>query len=228
MLDQLKKLNDRPVYAITDEHFRSYGKVITEYDFSPLISYMETYTEIPETGNVYFPSIEEMEKTAVYQELRDNLYGGMDIQIGYCNGVNSTMNGFEYHRGCEVNIAVTDQAFFLGHTWDLQDNAYEENKAEIFYAKRGQAMVMYETTLHLSPCKVHENGFKTVVILLRGTNTPLNQPVTTKEKEDNILLMKNKWIIAHKDREPLISRGAYPGLKGENVKLHYEKALNQN
>ncbi len=32
----------------------------------------------------------------------------MPIQIGYCNGRNTTYNGFEYHKGSEINIAVTD------------------------------------------------------------------------------------------------------------------------
>lgn len=145
----------------------------------------------------------------VYKELRDNLYGGMDIQIGYCNGVNSTMNGFEYHRGCEVNIAVTDQAFFMGRTWDLKENTYDEHKAQIFYAEKGQVLVMHETTLHLSPCKVNVSGFETIMVLLKGTNMELREPVNIKE-EDRILLMKNKRIIAHKEREPFSSRWVYP------------------
>lgn len=221
MLKKLRNLNERPVYAIGDEQFKSYGKVLKGYDFSELIHYMETHTEIPEEGNVYFPSVTDMEEMDIYEEIRDNLYGGMDIQIGYCNGVNSTMNGFEYHRGCEVNIAVTDQAFFLGHTWDLQNNTYEQEKAEIFYAKKGQAMVMHETTLHLSPCKVEDTGFKTIVILLRGTNTPLEKTLQKRDEEDRLLLMKNKWILAHKDREPLMKRGAFPGLLGVNTELKY-------
>lgn len=224
MLDNLKKLNDRPVYSVTDEQFKSYGKVITEYDFSELIGFMESSTKVPEEGNIYYPSIEEMESTRISEELKNHLYGGMDIQIGYCNGRNSTMNGFEYHRGSEVNIAVTDQAFFLGHTWDMNDLTYKQEEAEIFYAKKGEAILLHETTLHLSPCKVEENGFKTVVVLLRGTNTPLEERVVRNE-EDRILLMKNKWIIAHKDRTPLISRGAFPGLKGENVYLKYQEVL---
>lgn len=220
MLEKLTKMNSRPVRSVSDEHFRSFGKVITDYDFSELLGYMESSTTIPEEGNVYVPSVEEMERTRVYEELKNHLYGGMEIQIGYCNGRNSTMNGFEYHRGCEVNIAVTDQALFLGHTWDMKNLTYNQEDAEIFYVKKGQAIQLHETTLHLSPCKVHENGFKTVVVLLRGTNTPLEN-MEQKTEEDRILLMKNKWIIAHKDRTPLISRGAYPGLKGENVYLNY-------
>ena len=221
MLERLKALNNRPVYSISDGQFRNYGKVVTKYDFSELISYMERQTEIPEDGNVYYPSVKEMEALKIYEELKNNLYGRMDIQIGYCNGRNSSINGLEYHRGCEVNIAVTDQAFFLGHIWDMINNTYYQKNAEIFYVKKGQAIIFYETTLHFSPCKVREEGFKTVVVLLRGTNLPLEEKTSYKEEEDKILFMKNKWLIVHENCLPLISRGAYAGLKGENVFLKY-------
>ena len=78
---------------------------------------------------------------------------------------------------------------------------------------------MHETTLHLSPCKVNENGFKTIMVLLKGKNMKLREPVNIKE-EDGILLMKNKWNIAHEERAAHLKRGI-SGLIGENVQLHY-------
>jgi hypothetical protein len=33
--------------------------------------------------------------------------------------------------------------------------------------------------------------------------------------------MKNKWLIAHPDREVLIQKGAYPGIIGGNVRVYY-------
>ena len=39
--------------------------------------------------------------------------------------------------------------------------------------------------------------------------------------EERLLLQRNKWVIAHPDREPLIKQGAYPGLLGENKELYY-------
>ena len=58
----------------------------------------------------------------IRDSLRDSFYGGMDIQVGYCNGRNTTYNGFEYHKGSEINIAVTDFMLVLGHTWEIRDN----------------------------------------------------------------------------------------------------------
>lgn len=89
--------------------------------------------------------------------------------------------------------------------------------------EKGTAIEMYQTTLHLSPCRVSDIGFKDVVILPRGTNTPLNNGGADEAAigEERLLLQKNKWVIAHHDREPLIKQGAYPGLLGENKKLYY-------
>lgn len=222
MIDHLNRVNNRPVYSVRDEKFKTYGRIIENHDFSELIKFMEDFTEIPESGNVYFPSIKEMENFEEAETLKKTIYGDMPIQIGYCNGKNSTINGFEFHKGSEINVAVTNQALFLGHVWDLKNNYYHESQAELFYLERGEAILLFETTLHLSPCKVQDSGFKTIVVLPEGTNTEIDETYKINELTDELLLMKNKWVIAHPDRKPLIDRGAYPGLQGDNITLHYE------
>ena len=57
--------------------------------------------------------------------------------------------------------------------------------------------------------------------LPRGTTTPLEHKGEAAEAEAGLLLQKNKWVIAHPDREPLIKQGAHPGLLGENKELFY-------
>lgn len=221
MLKRLNLVNDIPVLSVKDSSFKTYGKIVEGYDFTNLIKYMDQYTFIPEEGNVYYPSIKEMEEMDISKEVQEKLYGGMDIQIGYCNGKNSTYNGFEYHKGSEINIAVSSFILVLGHSWDIKNNTYKVEDAELFFVEKGTAIEMYQTTLHLSPCKVSSSGFKDIVILPRGTNTKLDKTYKVKNEEDKLLLLKNKWIIAHKDREPLIKQGAYPGLIGENKEVFY-------
>lgn len=221
MLERLNKINNIPVLDVKSSSFKSYGRVIEGYDFSELIKYMEQNTDIPEEGNVYYPSIKEMEEMSIFKKVQEGLYGGMDIQIGYCNGKNSTYNGFEYHKGSEINIAVSDFILVLGHVWDVNDNTYNVDDAQLFFVEKGTAIEMYQSTLHLSPCKVVDEGFRDIVILPRGTNTKLEKKCDITNKEDKLLLQKNKWVIAHKDREPLIKQGAYPGVIGENKKVFY-------
>ncbi len=221
MLEHLNSVNDVTIHSVFDEAFYSYGRIVKGYDFACLIDYMEQQTEIPENGNVYFPSIEAMEALPVFGEVQQTLYGGMPIQIGYCNGRNTTYNGFEYHKGSEINIAVTDFMLVLGHTWQLQDNRFYVGNEKVFFVPKGTALEMFQTTLHLSPCRTDDKGFKDIVILPRGTNTPLESKQPNNDPESRLLLQKNKWVIAHPEREPLVKQGAFTGLIGENKELKY-------
>ena len=114
MIKRLNEVNDVPVLSVRDAAFAPYGRIVTGYDFSGLISYLTDKTGIPETGNVYVASVPEMEADPVAAGLKTVFYGGMDLEIGYCNGRNSTYNGFEYHKGSEINVAATDFMLVLG------------------------------------------------------------------------------------------------------------------
>ena len=237
LLKRLNEVNDVKIWSVFDEEFNSFGQVHRGYDVSALMEYMEANTDIPTEGNVYVPSEEPMELTHIARTIKSVIYGGMPIQIGYCNGRNSTYNGFEYHKCSEVNIAITDMMLVLGHTYDIENCHYNNNDATVFFVPKGTMIEMYQTTLHLSPLKVCDEGFKAVVVLAEGTNTPLspkekrerdtiinsiaNRNRDEQDLETELLLARNKWVISHPDRKPLIDQGAYPGIIGENKELYY-------
>ena len=207
-------------YHVNDSNFLKYGKVLDGYGFAELELYMRN-AAIPEEGNVYMPSVPEMEKTAIKEQIQTNFYGGMPIQIGYCNGRNSTLNGLEYHKGSEINIAWTDFVLLVGQVKDIKDNAFSTKNVDAFFVPEGTAVELFGTTLHFSPCKVNEEGFKATVILPDGTNKPLEQPINKITLEDELLFMKNKWLLVHKARKVLVEKGAYIGLQGENLRVNY-------
>lgn len=124
-----------------------------------------------------------MEALAVSAEVQKKFYGDMPIEVGYCNGRNTTWNGFEYHKGSEINVAVTDFMLILGHVWQIEDNTYRFENAKVFFVPKGTAVEMYQTTLHLSPCRVCDAGFKGVVILPRA-RTPrwTRRPLTATRR----------------------------------------------
>lgn len=219
--ETLKKLNHHvPFYHVNETAFAPYGKIINNYHFEELDSYMNK-TEIPEEGNVYIASNAEMEETAIKEQIQSIFYGQLPIQIGYCNGVNSTLNGLEYHKGSEINYTLTDSVLLLGKVQSIKHNQYDASDIEAFFIPKGTAVELYATTLHFAPCKVSDHGFKVVVILPEGTNQPLEKEPDHKTEEDSLLFMKNKWLLAHPDRDVLINRGAYPGIKGENIQIYY-------
>ena len=229
-LEDLNQKNDVRIYSVKDAEFRPFGRIISGYDFSEAIEYMENKTSIPEEGNLYVPSVSDMENTKIAEIISSAFYGHMPVQFGYCNGRNTTMNGFEYHKGSEINVALSDFCLILGHNYDIKDDlTYDPKDSTVFFVEKGCAIELYENTLHLSPLRVTDEGYKTIVVLPKGTNTPLEDKdkIIRKEsfergdKEARLLLQRNKWVISHPEREPLIKQGAHPGVLGENKELKY-------
>ena len=165
---------------------------------------------------IYVPSVDELEALDVAKELQNRAYGGLPIQIGYCNGHNKKLNAVEYHRNSEINVAATDLVLLIGEQKDIEDDlTYDTSKIEAFLVPAGTAIEVYATTLHYAPCHVKDSGFQCVVVLPKGTNTELNfQP--GKTGEDALITAKNKWLIAHEEAG---IEGAFNGLKGENITL---------
>ena len=202
------------IQNVADASFRRYGKVLEGYDFSALIREMK-HTPVPEDV-IYVPSVEELEALEVEKALTNKAFGGLPIQIGFCNGHNKKLNAVEYHRNSEINVAVTDLVLLLGCQQDIEDDlTYDTSKIEAFLVPAGTGIEVYATTLHYAPCNVNEGGVQCVVVLPRGTNTDLTFE-TEKSGEDSLMTAKNKWLIAHEEAG---IEGAFNGLKGENIEI---------
>ena len=202
------------IQKVTDPAFRKYGQVLEGYDFTGLIKEMK-HTPVPEDV-IYVPSVEELEALDIMKDLQNKGYGGLPVQIGYCNGHNKKLNAVEYHRNSEINVAVTDLVLLIGHQQDIEpDHTYDTSKIEAFLVPAGTGIEVYATTLHYAPCHVNEGGFQCVVVLPKGTNTDLTFQ-TGKTGEDSLMTAKNKWLIAHEDAK---IEGAFNGLKGENITI---------
>ena len=202
------------IQKVTDPAFRKYGQVLEGYDFTGLIKEMK-HTPVPEDV-IYVPSVEELEALDIMKDLQNKGYGGLPVQIGYCNGHNKKLNAVEYHRNSEINVAVTDLVLLIGHQQDIEpDHTYDTSKIEAFLVPAGTGIEVYATTLHYAPCHVNEGSFQCVVVLPKGTNTDLTFQ-TEKMGEDSLMTAKNKWLIAHEDAK---IAGAFNGLKGENITI---------
>ena len=100
------------IQSVFDKSFAPYGKVIKGFDTAALEAEM-LKMPCPDGAVVYVPSVAELEALDIMKDFTEQLYGGMPIQIGYCNGDNHVMNCLEYHRDSELNLAVTDLILLL-------------------------------------------------------------------------------------------------------------------
>lgn len=208
------------IKPVTGRAFKPFGRVIKGYYLRSLIEEMEK-TECPSDKVVYEPSVRSLETLKINRQLSEEAYGGMPIQIGYCNGRNHLLNAVEYHRDSELNLACTDLILLVGKRQDIgRDYTYDTGKMQAFLVKKGTLVEIYSTTLHYAPISAGENeNFRCVVVLPKGTNEPL--PACRGKahtKEDQLLTHVNKWLIAHPE-SGLDKDGAFVGLKGENIRL---------
>ena len=201
--------------SVFDESFREFGQIVKGYDFSKLLKVLEESTPMPDEGVVYITSEPKLESLPVFKDLAQGYFGGMPIQLGYCNGHNTKLNGVEYHRDSEVNIAATDVVVLIGRRADINpdDFTFDTSNIRAFFAPAGTAFEFYATTLHYAPCEVSSAGFKVGVVLPRGTNEKKPRR-GAKTEEDKLLAAANKWLIVHPEAA---GRGLYTGLVGENI-----------
>ena len=117
------------IKQLTDASFGKYGRVLTEFPFEKILKEME-HTPLPEDV-IYVASVEELEALPEAEAVSQKGFGGLPIQIGYCNGDNYSLNAVEYHRSSEIDIAVTDLILLLGCQQDIQEgDVYDTSKIE--------------------------------------------------------------------------------------------------
>lgn len=207
------------IQSVFDKSFAPYGKVIKGFDTAALEAKM-LEMPCPDGAVVYVPSVAELEALDIMKDFTEQLYGGMPIQIGYCNGDNHVMNCLEYHRDSELNLAVTDLILLLGLEGDIDFEKYEYDtaKVEAFLCPKGTLVEVYGTALHYAP--INAGGkFRCVVVLPKGTNTDLTfKP--DPNGESRLLTATNKWLLAHAEA-PEAKNGAVVALKGENPVVNY-------
>lgn len=205
------------IYSVMDPEFAPYGKVLGGYDTTELLKVLEEKTPLPD-GVDYVMSVADLECTSIYGQLQNNAYGGMPIQIGFCNGHNTKLNCLEYHRDSELNIGSTDYILLLAKAEDIVDGKLDTSKVMAFKAEKGQVVEVYETSLHYAPCSsVKGAGFKVVIVLPKGTNGPA-PALTPVNEEDKWLTACNKWLLAHAESAEA-KDGAYVGLTGVNIDI---------
>jgi hypothetical protein len=209
------------ILRIDSSAFAQYGRVLKEIAVNELIDKADHLTEIPTEGNLYVADLD-----ALHQEPQASVlgqyFGFQEIEIGYCNGKNTTINGVEYHKSPELFIAVTDCLQFLTRFDRLKDfSTVDTLDAELFYFPKGSAVLIDPLVLHLSPCAVHKEGFKSIIVLPKQTNEPLSKAMmeakrVSTDAETRILFKQNKWMLAHPERQQLIRNGVPIGLAGLN------------
>ena len=206
------------IYSVFDPEFHAYGQIVDGMEdvIQPLLETLAK-TPLPE-GTGYVPEEPLLQALPQAQAISDHCYGGMPVELGWCNGHNTKLNCLEYHRDSEFNLGTENFVLLLAKQSDITDGVLDTGKVKAFWAPAGTLVEVYATTLHYAPCHMDAaKGFRVMVALPKGTNLEKPQ-VEPKTSEDQLLWARNKWLLAHAESSEA-KQGAAVRLEGANLDI---------
>lgn len=206
------------IYAVSDPEFKAYGQIVDGME-DTIQEILEVLKNAPQGEGVdYVPEYAPLQELPAMVEISEHCYGGMPVQLGWCNGHNTKLNCLEYHRDSEFNLGTEDFILLLAKQDEIEDDVLDTAKVKAFQVPTGVLVEVYATTLHYAPCHCDAGkGFRVLVALPQGTNTDKPE-ISSKTTEDKRLWACNKWLLAHSESSEA-KQGAYIGLTGENIDI---------
>lgn len=208
------------IYSVNDPEFKPYGRVVTglEAAKAEILQALAT-TPLPEATD-YVAEEPVLQKLPAMVEVSKHLFGGMPVQLGWCNGHNTRLNCLEYHRTSEFNLGARDFILLVAHRWEIEDGKLDTACVKAFRVPAGTVVEVFNTTLHYTPCMVDDGGFQVMVALPAGTNGPRPEVAADMPSAgDSYCYWKaDKWVLCHAD-SPKAAEGGYVGLIGKNLDI---------
>ena len=206
------------ILSVFDPEFKPYGQIVKGLDVTvqEILDALKT-TPLPE-GVGYVPTEPALQELPAAVEISEHCFGGMPVQLGWCNGHNTRLNCLEYHRDSEFNLGTEDFILLLAKQEEIESGLLNTDKVKAFRVPAGVLVEVYATTLHYAPCHCDpRKGFRVLVALPWLTNS--DRPVMdNRTPEDAIMTARNKWLLAHAESSEA-KNGARVGLTGENIDI---------
>lgn len=206
------------VHSVFDPAFKPYGQIVTGLEET--VQELVTALAAPPQGPAveYVPTDPALQELPAAVEISEHCFGGMPVQLGWCNGHNTKLNCLEYHRDSEFNLGTEDFILLLARQEEIEGGLLDTEKVRAFKVPAGVLVEVYATTLHYAPCHCDPaKGFRVLVALPWGTNT--DRPVMgNRTAEDPFLTARNKWLLAHPESDEA-KGGAKVGLTGKNIDI---------
>ena len=207
------------IYPVTAPEFAPYGRIITGYEneCAAVVGALRTSTPLPDATG-YVPEEPALQNLPEASVLGTALFGGMPFQMGWCNGHNTRLNCLEYHRDSEFNLGTQDFILLLAKEDQIENGKLDTARVKAFRVPAGTLVEVYATTLHYTPCHTDPAaGFKVLVALPKGTNTP-RPDLPVRGGDDACLWACNKWLLAHPESSEA-AQGAQAALTGINIDI---------
>lgn len=206
------------INSVFDPEFSAYGRTVTGLE-DAVAELLGALRDAPLPDGVeYVPTDPILQELPAAVEISEHCFGGMPVQLGWCNGHNTRLNCLEYHRDSEFNLGTEDFILLLAKREEMENGLLDTAKVRAFRVPAGTLVEIYAVTLHYAPCHCDpEKGFRVLVALPWLTNT--ERPVMDdRTGEDVLLTARNKWLLAHPESDEA-KAGARVGLTGPNIDI---------
>lgn len=224
--ERIRELNkELNIRLVTDPGFKRYGQVLDGYDFQEAMDFVNTLEMPPRHQDIYVQNSAELLGMRIAEKIKNEIYGGMDVDIGYALGIQDSFCGLlEYHRCDEFMVATKEPLIlFVGDQRDIVDNCYDLSLLEAFYLPVGLALDLYATSLHGYPCQSGAEGYRMLVALAQNTNNPIDFEIDRTLKETKLLANVNAFVLVQEESEIRAHYpDAFPGLLGASPVLRLE------
>jgi hypothetical protein len=207
------------IHDVCEKDFAPYGRIVVcdPELTAPILKTLASSTPLPEATDYVAeePALQELEAA---RRLAPALFGGLDVEFGWCNGHNTKLNCLEYHRSSEFNLGCEDFVLLVARQEQIRRGVLDTADVMAFRVPAGVLVEVYATTLHYAPCHVDPaRGFKVLVALPKGTNGPRPEGIVAAG-DSELLWANNKWLLAHPESAEA-AQGAKVALVGENVDI---------
>lgn len=206
------------IYSVYDSEFAPYGRIVGGMD-ACIAEIMPVLAETPLPQAVEYVALEpKLQCLPAARAVSDRLFGGMPVQLGWCNGHNTKLNCLEYHRDSEFSAGTEGYILLVAGRCDIRGGILNTESVKAFRVPAGVMVECYATTLHYTPCQADpETGFRVLIVLPMGTNTE-KPSIIPGSDEEALLWARNKWLLAHSESEEA-KCGAAVRLTGKNIDI---------
>ena len=151
-------------YSVYDPEFKPYGQIVDGMA-DTVQEILNVLKDAPQGPGVdYVPEYEPLQELPAMVEISEHCYGGMPVQLGWCNGHNTRLNCLEYHRDSEFNLGTEDFILLLAKQDEIENGVLNTARVKAFRVPAGVLVEVYATTLHYAPCHCDEGkGFRVLV-----------------------------------------------------------------
>lgn len=120
------------IYSVSDPEFKAYGQIVDgmEDTVKEILNVLKDAPQGP--GVDYVPEYAPLQELPACVEISEHCYGGMPVQLGWCNGHNTKINCLEYHRDSEFNLGTEDFILLLAKQDEIENGVLDTAKVKDF------------------------------------------------------------------------------------------------